>query len=79
MSSRLEYRHLEISCDTCDSKNTKTPVMCAYAYARERLIIGLFTNHFRVINFTFFGGSFPFRISNKKQRVVVIKTTRCFL
>ena len=25
----------EEECDTCDSKNDKTPVMCAYAYARE--------------------------------------------
>ena len=26
----------EEDCDTCDSKNDKTPVMCACAYARER-------------------------------------------
>ena len=30
-------------CDTCDSKNTKTPVKRAYAYAREGVIIGIFT------------------------------------
>ncbi len=35
MPSHLEYRHLEISCDTCDSKNTKTPVMCARTRTRE--------------------------------------------
>ena len=75
MHSCLKNSYLEIPCDTCDSKNTKTPVMCA----RELLIIGIFTNHFRVINFTFSDSSFPLRISNKKQRVVVIKTTRCFL
>ena len=26
-------------CDTCDSKNDKTPVMCACAYARRQVII----------------------------------------
>ena len=31
------------SCDTCDSKKHKTPVLCAYACARERWIIGFFT------------------------------------
>ena len=35
MPSRLENSHLQMSCDTCDSKNTKTPVMCAYTRARE--------------------------------------------
>ena len=35
MSSRLEDSYLEIPCDTCDSKNTKTPVMCARTRARE--------------------------------------------
>ena len=31
------------TCDTCDSKNTKTPVTRAYAYAREGVIIWIFT------------------------------------
>ena len=31
------------TCDTCDSKNTKTPVIRAYAYAREGMIICIFT------------------------------------
>ena len=33
-------------CDTCDSKNDKTPVMRTYAYARGGGVIGLFTIHF---------------------------------
>ena len=34
------------SCDTCDSKNDKTPVMRTYAYEREGVVIGIFTIHF---------------------------------
>ena len=30
-------------CDTCDSKNTKTPVTRTYAHAREGVIIRIFT------------------------------------
>ena len=30
-------------CDTCDSKKTKTPVLCVCAHARERVITGIFT------------------------------------
>ena len=30
-------------CDTCDSKKTKTPVLCVRAYARERENIDIFT------------------------------------
>ena len=29
---------LQRDCDTCDSKNAKTPVVCAYTRARERFI-----------------------------------------
>ena len=29
-------------CDTCDSKNAKSPVMCAYACAREGVIVDFF-------------------------------------
>ena len=35
MPSRLKNSYLEIPCDTCDSKNTKTPVMCARTRTRE--------------------------------------------
>ena len=31
----LIYRVLYNDCDTCDSKNTKTPVMCVYTRTRE--------------------------------------------
>ena len=31
----LIYKVLYSDCDTCDSKNTKTPVMYAYARTRE--------------------------------------------
>lgn len=34
MPSCLEDSHLQIPCDTCDSKNTKTPVMCARTRTR---------------------------------------------
>ncbi len=30
-------------CDTCDSKKAKTPVMRAYACAREGVIVDIFT------------------------------------
>lgn len=35
MPSCLKNSYLEIPCDTCDSKNTKTPVMCARTRTRE--------------------------------------------
>ena len=35
--------HCIYPCDTCDSKKTKTPVMCVRAYARERENIDIFT------------------------------------
>ena len=35
MPTYLEDSHLQMPCDTCDSKNTKTPVMCARTRARE--------------------------------------------
>ena len=42
VTNRISTPYLE-TCDTCDSKNTKTPVTRAYAYAREGVIIGVFT------------------------------------
>ena len=35
INNNLNSSCLQMSCDTCDSKNTKTPVMCAYTRARE--------------------------------------------
>ena len=35
--------HCIYPCDTCDSKKTKTPVLCVRAYARERENIDIFT------------------------------------
>lgn len=35
MPTCLEDSHLPMPCDTCDSKNTKTPVMCVRTRARE--------------------------------------------
>lgn len=35
MPSCLEDSHLQMPCDTCDSKNTKTPVTCARTRTRE--------------------------------------------
>ena len=52
-------------CDTCDSKNDKTPVMCACAYARRQVIIV-------ILQFIFL------QISNLFPTVVLWKTTRCF-
>ena len=52
-------------CDTCDSKNDKTPVMCACAYARRQVIIV-------ILQFVFL------QISNLFPTVVLWKTTRCF-
>ena len=42
VTNRISTPYLQ-TCDTCDSKNTKTPVTRAYAYAREGVIIGVFT------------------------------------
>ena len=42
VTNRISAPYLQ-TCDTCDSKNTKTPVTRAYAYAREGVIIGVFT------------------------------------
>ena len=52
-------------CDTCDSKNDKTPVMCACAYARRQVIIV-------ILQFILL------QISNFFPTVVLWKTTRCF-
>ena len=35
MPTYLEDSHLQMPCDTCDSKNTKTPVMRARTRTRE--------------------------------------------
>ena len=42
VTNRISTPYLQ-TCDTCDSKKTKTPVTRAYAYAREGVIIGVFT------------------------------------
>ena len=42
-SNGLKYNVLCDICDTCDSKNPKAPVVCVRAYAREGVIIGIFT------------------------------------
>ena len=42
VTNRISTPYLQ-TCDTCDSKNTKTPVTRAYAYAREGVIIWIFT------------------------------------
>ena len=53
-------------CDTCDSKNDKTPVMCACAYARRQVIIV-------ILQFIFL------QISNLFPTVVLWKVTRRFM
>ncbi len=82
------------ACDTCDSKNTKTPVTRAYAYAREGVIICIFT--FPQTQFLISVSPIVFYASHRalktsrhfpqndtlfaqKQAVVFIKTTRHFL
>ena len=35
--------HCRYPCDTCDSKKTKTPVLCVRSYTRERENIDIFT------------------------------------
>ena len=42
ITNRISTPYLQ-TCDTCDSKNTKTPITRAYAYAREGVIICIFT------------------------------------
>ena len=42
-------------CDTCDSKNAKTPVMCVYACAREKGVIDVFTIRMQCSRFLFRG------------------------
>lgn len=67
-----------VCCDTCDSKKAKTPVMRAYACARERVIVGIFTLR---KNLLLMGGSLIVFLPPNihwKQAVVFHKTTRCF-
>ena len=73
-------------CDTCDSKNAKSPVMCAYACAREGVIVDFFT--VRKTLFLMGGSSIVFfcirmLFENNtslliKRHVVFLKTIRCF-
>ena len=42
-------------CDTCDSKNAKTPVMRVYACAREKGVIDVFTIRMQCSRFQFRG------------------------
>jgi len=85
VTNRISTPYLQ-PCDTCDSKNTKTPVTRAYAYAREGVIICIFT-----IPQTQFLSSvspivflrFPSCIKNEpslsiKRHVVFTKTSRRF-
>ena len=53
------------------AKTQKLLYVCAYAYAREGRIIGIFTFHFQT-------SPLPFAISRKKQHVSFNKTTRRF-
>ena len=74
------------TCDTCDSKNTKTPVIRAYAYAREGMIIGIFTfpqTQFLSSVSPIVFLRFPSCIKNEpslsiKRHVVFTKTSRRF-
>ena len=73
-------------CDTCDSKNAKTPGMRLYARARGRDVIGIFTIRIRCSRLLFrgwvFSRSLPFIENNTsfspKQHVVFTKITRRF-
>ena len=73
-------------CDTCDSKNAKTPGMRVYARARGRDVIGIFTIRIGCSRLLFrgwvFSRSLPFIENNTsfspKQHVVFLKTTRRF-
>ena len=82
----MKTSEIQLSCDTCDSKKVKTPVMRACAYAREDSFIGIFTIQFpRFSICTFPCRSFPLHCVLKnepllltKRHVVSPKTTRCF-
>ena len=92
VTNRISMPYFQ-ACDTCDSKNTKTPVTRAYAYAREGVIICIFT--FPQTQFLISVSPIVFYASHRalktsrhfpqndtlfaqKQAVVFIKTTRCF-
>ena len=82
----MKTSEIQLSCDTCDSKKAKTPVMRACAYARGDGFIGIFTIQFpRFSICTFPCRSFPLHCVLKnepllltKRHVVSPKTTRCF-
>ena len=86
VTNRISTSYFQI-CDTCDSKNTKTPVTLAYAYAREGVIIGVFTfpqTQFLSSVSPLVFLSFPSCIKNEpslsiKRHVVFVKTSRHFL
>ena len=61
-----------IGCDTCDSKNTKTPVMCVYTRTRESRWLHVFSQ---------FNFSLPLLLlaTTRKRHVVLEKTIRCFV
>ena len=61
-----------ISCDTCDSKNTKTPVLCVYARTRESRWLHVFLQ----FNFSL---SLFLLATTRKRHVVLEKTIRCFV
>ena len=85
VTNRISTPYLQ-TCDTCDSKNTKTPVTRAYAYATEGVIIGVFTfpqTQFLTSVSPIIFSPFPSCIKNEpslsiKRHVVFIKTTRRF-
>ena len=85
ITNRISTSYFQ-TCDTCDSKNTKTPVTRAYAYAQEGLIIGIFTfpqTQFLSSVSPIVFLSFPSCIKNEpslsiKRHVVFHKTSRRF-
>ena len=67
-----------VCCDTCDSKKAKTPVMRAYACARERGDCRYFhTSKKSTFDGWFVDCFLPLDV-HRKQAVVFHKTTRCF-
>ena len=73
-------------CDTCDSKNAKSPVMCAYACAREGVIVDFFySSENSVFDGWLIDSFFCIRLLFEnntslliKRHVVFLKTIRCF-
>ena len=85
VTNRISMPYFQ-ACDTCDSKNTKTPVTRAYAYAREGVIICIFTfpqTQFLISVSPIVFLPFPSCIKNEpslstKRHVVCTKTSRRF-